>query len=230
MNKNTKLLNTAFLSILALGLAASASAQADSAAAAPAAPADPGPGLVGTNYAEVSTAYQRQGDQPGVLHDYQFVTNTAFYKQANAGVDANFTFDTLRGSAAGFSDHRDEALFGLTGYTRQSWGLPYVTADAGMAWQRTGDVSRKGFAFDLTGGVEFQVARDLELSPFIGYEAEPHLYNHEAPVASLPDHLFDYGLKATYRITSQWKASATADLDQHSARDWGLRAGVAYGF
>jgi hypothetical protein len=93
-----------------------------------------------------------------------------------------------------------------------------------------GGVSRKGLAYSLTGGVEFQVLKNLELSPFVEYQAEPHLYNHGAPEASMPDHVFDYGVKATYRLTKEWKASLTADLDQHSGRDWGLRAGVSYNF
>jgi hypothetical protein len=229
--KKTNILNTSILSVLALGLTLSASAQTQGAATTQtAASADPGPGLVGTNYAEVDLSYQKQGGAPEFTNDYQFVSNTAFFKQSTYGVDANFTYDYLRGSSSGFTDHRDEALFGLTGYTLLNWGKPFVTADAGYAWQHAGGVSRKGFAYDLTAGVEFQVLKDLELTPFIEYSAEPHLYNHEAKAANFPDHLFDYGVKATYRINKEWKASLSADLDQRSIKDWGLRAGVSYSF
>jgi hypothetical protein len=228
--KNTNIRTISLLSVLALGTAVSASAQ--NSAAAPLEPAaiDPGPGLVGTNYSELSFGYQKESSAPSILRDYEFLSNEAFYREGIWGADANFKFDYLRGDANGFVDHRDEAQFGLTGFMTQSWGKPFLTGDAGMAWQQAGGVSRKSLAYSLTVGVEFQVLRNLLLSPFMGYEAEPHLYNHETPAANFPDHLLDYGVKATYRICRQWSASLTPSLDQYSGRDWGLRGGVSYRF
>jgi hypothetical protein len=112
----------------------------------------------------------------------------------------------------------------------ESWGKPFLTVDAGYAWQRAADVSRKSFAYTGIAGVEFQVLRDLALSPFLEYQAEPHLYSHERPLANFDNHVLDYGVKATFRINRAWNASLTADLDQHSERDWGLRAGASYHF
>jgi hypothetical protein len=232
MNKQT-ITRYGLTGVVALSLVLSASAQsAQDSQGAPAerAPADPGPGLVGTNYSELSFGYQRQEGAPGDLRAYEFITNGSVFKNAEMGLDANFTYDYLNGDANGFSDRRNEAQAGLTGYLPETWGKPFVSADAGMAWQDAGDVSRKGFAYTLVGGVEFQVLKDLALTPYLEYQAEPHLYNHWLPAANFPDHLLAYGVKATYRITREWSTSLGADLDQHSGRDWGLRAGVDYHF
>jgi hypothetical protein len=231
--KKITLIQTSLASVLALGMAISASAQTMQAPAAGTSEPDTtpvaiGPGLVGTNYSELSFGYQRQEGSPSDLRDYEFVSNGNVYRNGSVGADANFTYDYLDGSANGYSDHRDEAQLGMTGYLQETWGKPFITVDAGMAWERAADVSRKSFAYTGIGGVEFQVLRNLALAPFIEYQAEPHLYDHGLPLANLEDHLFDYGVKATYRFTPSWNASLTADLDQHSEKDWGLRGGVSY--
>jgi hypothetical protein len=231
--KKTNLIQTSLAAALALGLAISATAQTMQAPAASAsdpttATVSPGPGLVGTNYSELSFGYQRQEGSPSDLRDYEFVSNGNVYRNGTVGADANFTYDYLDGSAYGFSDHRDVAQLGLTGFLQETWGKPFITGDAGMAWERAADVSRKSFAYSGIGGVEFEVLRNLALTPFIEYQAEPHLYNHELPWANLEDHLIDYGVKATLSLTQSWNTSLTADLDQHSEKDWGLRGGVSY--
>jgi hypothetical protein len=226
MNKNT-IKQTLILSGLALGAALSASAQSASSAAPNLTAADPGPGLLGSNYSELSFGYQRQ-DAPRDLRDYEFVSNASIYKEASLGLDGNFTYDYIDGGDFGFIDHRNEAQLGLTGFLMQPWGKPFLSADAGMAWQDAANVSRKGLAYSIEGGVEFQVLKDLALSPYIEYQAEPGLYNHGLPAADFPDHLVDFGVKATYRITREWSAVLGADLDQRSGRDWGLSAGISY--
>jgi opacity protein-like surface antigen len=228
--KKINMKQTSLLSVLALGLALSASAQEAQTTPPQTLAVDPGPGLVGTNYAELSFGYDKQGGAPSILRDYELVSNGNVYRQGMWGADANFTYDYVDGSAYGFDDRLNEAQLGMTGFMMQSWGKPFVTADAGMAWERADDVSRKSWAYTGIGGIEFQVLRNLALSPFIEYQAEPHLYNHDLPFASYDDHLFDYGVKATYRFSRNWNASLTASLDQHSERDWGLRGGVSYHF
>jgi opacity protein-like surface antigen len=237
--KKINIKKNSLLSVLALGLVLSASAQevqnttsTTTTSPAPSEPVaiDPGPGLVGTNYSELSFGYEKQEGAPSILRDYEFVSNGNVYRQGMWGADANFTYDYLDGSASGFSDRRDEAQLGITGFMMQTWGKPFLTVDAGYAWERADDVSRKSFAYTGIAGIEFQVLRNLALSPFIEYQAEPHLYNHDLPIANFEDHLFDYGVKATYRFSRNWNASLSADLDQHSDRDWGLRAGVSYHF
>ena len=221
------------LSILSLGVALSASAQTmqNSPAATPPDPdgADPGPGLVGLSSAEVSFGYQRQENSPRDLRDYEFISTGPAYTEGILGVTGNFRYDYLEGSSNGYSDHRNEAQLGGTGFLMEPWGKPFLTGDAGMAWQVAGGTSRKGFAYTLDAGVEFQVTRDLDLAPFVEYQAEPHLYDR-SPLAFFPDHIMDFGVKATYRLAAMWRASVSADIDQHSAKDVGLRAGLAYRF
>ncbi len=231
--KKINIIQTSVASALALGLAISASAQTMQAPVAgtsdpSATPVATGPGLVGANYSQLSYGYQKQEGSPSDLRDYEFLSNGNVFNNGSMGADANFTYDYVDGAAYGFSDHRDEAQLGLTGFLEETWGRPFITGDAGMAWQRAGDVSRKSFAYSGIGGVEFQVLSSLALTPFVEYQAEPHLYNHELPVANFEDHLVDYGVKATYDLTQAWNASVTADLDQHSEKDWGLRGGVGY--
>jgi hypothetical protein len=232
MNKQT-INQISLLSALTLGLALTASAQTmQSAAPAQEEPAvtDTGPGLVGTNYSELSFGYQKQEGAPRDLRDYEFTSNGSVFKNATLGVDANFAYDFLDGYADNFSYRRNEAQLGLTGYLKETWGKPFVTADAGIAWQNTAGVSQRGFAYTGTGGVEFQVLKNLALTPYLEYQAEPRLYNAGVSAGGLPDHILTYGVNAIYRISRDWSAMVGADLDEHSAKDWGLRGGVGYHF
>ena len=194
--------STQLAAALALGLAVSASAQSlSNAPAAPPPDAAAGGGLLGDDYSQVQFGYDHEKvDVPDLLHEYGFVYNQPLAKTALAGTDFNLNYDYLTGSAAGIHDDLNEGLAGLTEYLAQSWGKPFVSGDAGYAWQRAGGVSRKSFAYSATGGVEFPVLSNLALTPFATYQAEPDLYNHEVPLAYFPDHRWDYGLKATYRL------------------------------
>lgn len=232
MNKIT-VIQTTLLSALALGLALSASAQPmqnSTATPADSTGAYTGPGLVGTRYAEVSFGYLKQEGTPSDLRDYEYILNANIIKMGALGLDANLRYDYVDSHANGFNDYRHEALAGLTGFLVQSWGTPFVTGDAGMAWQNAGGVSRRSFAYTFTAGVEFPVLKDLVLTPFAEYQAEPQLYNRQLPGANFPNHILYYGVKATYSITREWSVSLSPDLDQHSVKDWGLRGGVSYRF
>jgi hypothetical protein len=228
--KTTNIRTAFILFALALGGALSASAQTQPAPAADTPVVDPGPGLVGTNYSELSFGYNREAGNPGAVRDYELVSNGAFYREGIWGADANFTYDYADATAAGFSDRRNEVEFGMTGYMTQSWGKPFLTGDAGMAWEHVGGVSRKSVAYTVAAGVQFEVLRNLALSPFLQYDGEPHLYNHAPAVANFPDHVLEGGVKATYSITRSWNVSLTASLDQYNSRDVGLRGGLSYRF
>ena len=222
---------------LALGPVLAVSAQSIQSSAAPyptAAPPAPavaqGNGLLGSDYAEVDFGYDKEHGVPDLIHDYGFVYNQSVFRDGAWGTDANLGYDYLTGAAYGYHDYRDRAEAGLTEYFSSSWGSPFVTADAGGAWQRTRNVSRKSFAYDLTAGVEIPLAYNLFLTPFTEYQAEPHLYNHEIPLAFDPNHVWDYGVKATYRFTKTWSLSFGATLDQYSRNDLGYKAGLTCHF
>ena len=65
--------------------------------------------------------------------------------------------------------------------------------------------------------------RELVLTPYVSFQGEPHLYNHEAAVANFPDHLLTTGVKATYRFTCGTGAGSVGgiDSDQHSPQGRG---------
>jgi len=224
--KKINITKPALLSVLALGLSIPAFAQNAPAMQA----SDPGPGLVGTNYSGLTFTYQKQEGEPKSLRDYEFISNGSIFKQDGFGLDANFRYDYLTAAANGFSDRRNTALFGLTGFLLESWGKPFVTVDGGYSWQNAGGVSRKSFAYATSAGVEFQVLKDLALTPYVEYQSEPRFYNHGLPRTNWPSHDTTYGVKATYRITRQWNVNAGVDLDTHSSNDLGVSAGVSYRF
>jgi hypothetical protein len=227
---------THLLAALALGLAVSASAQSLQSPSSPPAPAASAPlqsasGLLGGTYGQFQLGYEKEdGGIPGVLHDYDFLYNQALFKSGDLGTDINLNYDYLTGHAFGAHDYRNEATAGFTEYLLQAWGDPFVTGNFGEAWQRADNVGRKSFAYSFTGGVEFPIVKDLALTPFVEYQAEPQLYNHELPYAFMPDHDWYTGVKATYRLTPQWSVSVTADMDQYSSQDLGFFGGLTMHF
>jgi len=221
---------TLILAALALGLALPASAQTAQPAASDPAPASASSGLVGNSYTEFSLGYDKQSTTPGLLHDYNLLYNESVSRSDVFGVDGSFSYDYLSGGAVGRHDYRNEILFGATGYATESWGKPFVTAQAGWATQQTADLTSNSLAYALTAGVEVPVYRSLFLTPFLTYEAEPHLRDHSPATAELPNYAMSYGVKATYRIDREWSASLGAQMQDRSSRDLGLRAGLSYHF
>jgi hypothetical protein len=228
--KKIKTEKTLLVAALALGLTISASAQSGPSSPQGAPAQGPDGGLVGNSYTEFSLGYDKQNSTPGLLHDYNFIYNESVVKDAAFGIDGNFSYDYLTGGALGYHDYRNELLLGATAYAVESWGRPFITADAGWVTQQTADLTSNAFAYSLTSGIEFPVIKDLFLTPFVSYDGEPRLRDHEPSIATLTNFQWEYGVKATYRITREWSASLTAELDQHSSKDLGLRAGLTYHF
>jgi hypothetical protein len=228
--KKTKIETTIRMAILAA--AVSARAWAQPAAGAPTAPLDQQPsyGLLGDTYFEFDAGYQSNASAHGVLHDYGITSNANIEKGTGWGIDGNFNYDYLTGSAYGFHDYRNTPEFGVTTYLAESWGRPFVNGNFGWAWERDGGQSQNSYAYAGVAGVEFQVLKAFVLTPFIEYQAEPNIHINSAYPGDLPNHLWDTGLKGTYRFTQQLSASLTVDVDQHKASDLGYKLGVAYHF
>ena len=228
--KKTNTEKTLLAAALALGLAAGASAQQ----AQPAQPAQPeafsAAGLIGTNYAELSAGYQKQDATPGVLHDYGLLLNQSVVRDGSFGFDGNFSYDYLTAGAAGLHDYRNSIMMGATAYLVEGWGKPFVTADAGLVTQQTAGSTSNALGYNLTGGIEVPVTDAFFVTPFATYEGDPHLQDHAPAVATLPNYIWYYGAKATYRFTRQWSVSLAAQLDQHNVDDLGLRAAIGYRF
>ncbi len=218
-----------------LGMSAFASAQSMSNTPSNQPPPSPAVaeaafGLVGDNYTELDFGYQKQREEPDILRDYGLIINKSLLREGMWGTDGNLSYDYLAGYAGGLQDRRDEAQAGLTEYVLEGWGKPFVTADGGYAWERAGNVSKRSFAYTLTGGVEFSVLQNFALTPFAEYQAEPSLTNGDLPLAHMPDHLWTYGVKATYWLSREWSASLTGDFDQYNRNDLGYKVGVTCHF
>jgi hypothetical protein len=240
--RKQKLIETTHIIALAMALPFSALAQSttDSSGAAANMPASqavaaapetlPTYGLLGDSYSGVNFGYLKNSGSPAEYRDYGFVSNTNLQKEDDWGIDGGFNYDYLTGDSQGFHDYRNEFEFGATGFLSDSWGRPFLGVGAGWAWQHAGGISHSSFAYSSEAGVEFQVLRRLVLSPYIEYQAEPRLHNNLAPAVNFPNRLWNFGVMATYRLTSRVSASAGIDVDQYNARDLGYRAGLAYHF
>jgi hypothetical protein len=196
---------------LASGLVASASAQA-----LPAAPMDTTTanyGLLGTTYAGGEFGYSHHVEgPPSVLRRYGFMYNQPLPE----GVDFNFNYDYLTGSALGLSAHAQTVSLGLTGYLPQSWGKPFLNGDVGWNFRKTGGMKDDSFTYKLKTGIEFQVLPPLVIVPYAYYQDAPHF----------SDHAWYYGAMAAYRFTRQWSGTLGAEIDEHHNLEY--TAGVNY--
>lgn len=184
--------------IFALGLTVSAFAQ--SVASAPA-PTSGNQGLLGTTYAGGEFGYTHHIESsPNVLRRYGFVYNQPLPE----GVDFNFNYDYLTGSAAGSRAYAQTVAIGLTGYIPQSWGKPFLNGDVGWIFQKANGFKDDSFVYKLKAGVEFQVLPPLVLIPYVAYTEAPHL----------GDRGWTYGAKGVYRLNRQWSTALGAEIDE----------------
>jgi hypothetical protein len=210
----TSQLKFLFISSAALlGFAAVASAQNNSVAVPR--PAGTNVGLLGGNYAGVEYGYTHQVDGgPKVLRDYGFVYNTPLPE----GLDFNFNYDYLTGSANGVTAKEQLAVVGLTGYRSLGWGKAFLQGNVGWAWDKAANFRDSGFAYSLKTGIEFQLAPQLVLTPYVSYDDVPKVRSQE----------WNYGLQANYRLNKEWSTSLGAKMDDsHNIR---YAAGVNFHF
>ncbi len=159
-------------------------------------------GLIGQTYAGVDYTYIHENSSvPNTLHQYSFVSNVP----VSAGLDGAIKYDYTTGNQLGRHLYENDLYASATGYLPFFWGKPFVTGDAGWAWAKTATRHVNSFAYAASTGVEFQVAAPLVVSPYIKYEARPHLSEHD----------WDYGLRATYRLAVEWSATIGAQIDEH---------------
>ena len=209
---------------LALGFNARVFAQSATATAAPAAAPSsqsydntPGVGLLGSRYVGVDYGYLRFDQAGGPQSGHEF--GATYNQPIMPGLD--FTADVTDTSTGYFSTHPREtqALAGLTAYQAvNSWLKPFISGQAGVSFTRdaqlfsdsgtltrgTGGFDHDNFDYVLAAGAEFQVLPAFVLTPTVSYQ-EVHRFYHD----------WDYGVKATYRLTRHWSVSVTPEIDQH---------------
>lgn len=196
-----------------LGFGSVASAQNSSFS--PPRPVATSVGLLGGNYAGAEFGYTHVvSGGPKVLRDYGFVYNTPLPE----GLDFNFNYDYLTGSANGVTAKEQLALVGLTGYRALGWGKAFLQGNVGWAWDKVGAFRDNGFAYQLKTGIEFQLAPQLVLTPYVSYDDVPKVRSE----------VWNYGVKANYRFNREWSTSLDARMDEnHNIR---YAAGVNFHF
>jgi len=185
----------------ASGLATAGFAQ--TAGSAPTAGADAGKGLLGQSYVGLDYSYTVLHSSPvpniqGLSFEYNQPLNTGF--------DLNL----------GMADAWSSRYFGTRARQRSidatavafmpdlTWGRPFIGVGAGWTWTKVSDVRDNSFVYNLETGVEFQVTKDLSLTPVVSYTDPTSLH---------VDNKWGYGVKAHYWITSQWGVSAGIGRD-----------------
>jgi hypothetical protein len=172
-------------------------------------------GLIGQNYYTLNFGYIHHVDgPPAVFHRYGFVAN----KPLAPGYDIGLAYDWLTGSAFGLHARQQELMVPLTAYLPTAWGRPFVEGSAGWVWQKAAGTSIDSFTYVLGAGFELQVRPSLVVTPLITYQEAPHLH----------DHVWNYGVKGTYRVTREWGVSLGAQIDED--HDLEYTAGVNFHF
>jgi hypothetical protein len=203
MNKKITIKTSLLAAGLILGLAAPGVAQTTGgSSSAPA--ADLGKGLLGQSYASFGFSYTDAHKKPFDLQGLDFQYN----QPLNTGFDFNLALaDEWSTRFAGTRNHEESAFANAIAFMPDlSWGRPFVGVGAGWIWEKHANVKDDSIAGDLTAGVEFQVTKELSLTPFGTYVATT------SSQINL-DNRWVYGVKANYWITRQWALNAQVSRD-----------------
>ena len=219
--KNVPTFKTLILTAaLAAGLSSPAFADdtADPAAApAPAAAVDNGHGLLGQNYANLGYHYTDYTDSSLHSDSLDFTLNQGI----RDGLDTMFEYGYTRSSDTGIGRvTQQQADVGARAYTNFQGFKPYVEAGLGWGWQHAPAVEHKS-SFIWFGGVgaEFQVAKDLSVTPLVRYSYADRFTSHGE---------WDYGVKANYWVTE--KIGLQVSLLRDNTRDLSYGAGINFRF
>lgn len=219
MNKKTTLKKTLVAMTAALGLGATAWAQNPDFA--PANPAEAGrpAGLLGSPYTQIEYSYtDLDGYGPSHADGWGVTLNQPFWPN----IDYHLSYDYASAKFLGARLRAHDAEFGVTLHTQQAWGKPFVVAGAGWQWRKGGGFSDDSFAFRIGTGVEFQVAPAVAVTPFADF----------VRATSFNANAYELGVKATYRFSEKWSATARAQYeaieDAPDAQEFSL--GVNYHF
>ncbi|WP_438480558.1 hypothetical protein [Oleiharenicola lentus] len=195
MNKNTILKSLVTAAALSLTMVASAQSQR-AAEAAPSITSD-GQGLIGQTYAGVTYSYINIEDSSVHADSYGFQYNQGL----SSGLDGRLTYDyTQSGKISG--TRIKEQTFGaaLRAFSNAySWGKPYIEGGAGYIWQKYANVKDDSFYWQVSGGVELQLAPAFTLTPFVQYADAPDLGS---------EGVWNFGAKANYWVNSEWAVTA----------------------
>ena len=188
---------------LTMGLAAPGVAQTtDGSNSAPA--ADLGKGLLGQSYASLGYSYLDAYRKPFDLQGLNFQYNQPLH----TGIDFKLALgDYWSTRYSGTRTQEQSAFAGVIAFMPDlSWGRPFIGAGGGWIWMKQAGARDSTIAGGLSAGVEFQVTRELSITPFCTYTATTSLHID-------PDNRWEYGVKANYWVTHHWALNAQISRD-----------------
>ena len=201
MTKKTTIRTLLLASGLTFGIAASGFAQG-TGASVPAPGTDTGKGLLGQSYVSLAYGYtdlhQTSAHYSGLSFEYNQPLNTGF--------DFNLGIGDAWSSKYSGTRSRQQSVFpsAVAFIPDLSWGRPFIGVGAGWIWTKDASTRRNSFAYGMNTGVEFQVTKELSITPFVGYtDATSFDVNNK----------WDFGAKANYWITDQWAMNAGISRD-----------------
>ena len=214
MNNHASIKTLILTAAFALGLSSAALA-AEDAGPASAPVATSGRGLLGESYSALSYRYIDLHGTSADAHAYDLTLN----QNVSEGFDVllDYTYKNAEALAGGHANQRMFDL-GVRAFTSTRGFKPYVEAGLGWEWAKVPHGYRANSpAYFLGTGVEFQVARDLALTPFVRYtDATKHGIGHEV----------DYGIKANYWLGEH--AGIMASVSRDNSRDMQYGIGLTF--
>ena len=198
----------------ALGLSSAALA-AEDAAPVSAPVVTIGRGLLGESYSAMSYRYIDLHGTSADAHAFDFTLN----QNVSEGFDVLLDY-TYKNSEALAGGHANQRMFdlGVRAFTNTRGFKPYVEAGLGWQWAKAPLGYRANSpAYFLGTGVEFQMARDLALTPFVRYtDATKHGIGHEV----------DCGIKANYWLGEH--VGIMTSISRDNSRDMRYGLGLTF--
>jgi hypothetical protein len=191
MTKKTNIKTLLLVAVAAFGLTVSANAQSA------------GTGLLGQSYVGLDYSYSHLHSTPvsnvqGFSFEYNQPLNTGF--DLNLGMDDDWS-SRFAGTRARQQDIGAQAIAFIPDLT---WGRPFIGVGAGWVWTKAHNVRDNSFVYTGDAGVEFQVTKELSLTPLVSFTDTASFHT---------DNKWAYGVKANYWITSQWAVTAAVMRD-----------------
>jgi hypothetical protein len=187
--------------VAAFGLAISSSAQSANAGT-PAAGSDTGRGLLGQTYVGIGYGYTDLHDSSVNFQGLNFQYN----QPLNTGFDLNLGFGDSWSSPYSGTRIRQQTVSAsaIAFVPNLAWGRPFIGVNGGWMWTKTTGARDNSFLYGLDTGVEFQVTKELSLTPMVSYTDAASLHVNNK---------WGYGVKANYWITDQWGLNAGVGQD-----------------
>jgi hypothetical protein len=204
MNTTRNIKTILLASALALGLGVATRAD-DGLPADRVAPATGNQGLLGQVYGTLTYSYINLDGTSAHADSYTFEVN----QPLAFGLDGLLSYDySQSGSILGSHVKTHTLGAALRAFSSSyNWGKPYVEAGGGFAWSSYAGTNDNSFVWEVAGGVEFQVRPTTTVTPYIQYVDAPDLAG---------DGAWNFGVKASHWIDSQWAVTAGFEFDDES--------------